>query len=86
MWWKNSEFTQSCGLTGTERPGYLGDSVRGCLFTVVKLQEEWLVMQVEGIPHWITAISTFGVFFKWYISSVGSYLVLIHSKEAPWKV
>lgn len=37
MWWKNSEFTQSCGLTGTEQPGYLGDSVRGCLFTVCKV-------------------------------------------------
>lgn len=81
MWWKNSELTQCCGLTGT---GYLGGSVKGCLLSI-KLQGEGLVMQLVGIPHWITMISRF-FSLRWYISFVGSYLVLVHSKEAPWKV
>lgn len=40
MWWKNSELTQCCGLTGTEWPGCLGGSVKGCLFTACKVTRE----------------------------------------------
>lgn len=57
-------------------------SVKGCLFAFTRGRVYNATRKNSTLDH----NDYWGFFFRWCIRFVGSYLVLVHSKKAPWKV